>query len=59
VFLRLGMKFCACSPMGKSVGGVFKGVPKSSQPLGKVDQKPVEPVLKPVEPVSTRKISVH
>jgi hypothetical protein len=27
--------------------------------LGKVDSKPVEPVLKPVEPVSTREFSVH
>jgi hypothetical protein len=39
--------------------GVFKGSPKSWQPLGEVDQKPVEPVLKPVEPVSTREFSVH
>jgi hypothetical protein len=41
------------------VWGVFKGSPKSWQPLGEVDQKPVEPVLKPVEPVSTREFSVH
>jgi hypothetical protein len=39
--------------------GVFKGSPKSWQPLGEVDQKPVEPVLKPVEPVSTRGFSIH
>jgi hypothetical protein len=43
----------------ESVWGVFKGSPKSWQPLGEVDQKPVEPVLKPVEPVSTREFSVH
>jgi hypothetical protein len=36
--------------------GVFKGSPKSWQPLGEKDQKPV---LKPVEPVSTRGFSVH
>ena len=51
VFLRLGMKFCACSSVGKSVGGVYKdGAPK----LAVFDfsaQKPVEPVPKPVEPV--------
>jgi hypothetical protein len=41
------------------VWGVFKGSPKSWQPLGEVDQKPVEPVLKPVEPVSTREFSLH
>jgi hypothetical protein len=40
-------------------GGVFKGSPKSWQPLGEKSRKPVEPVYKPVEPVSTRKISVH
>jgi hypothetical protein len=40
-------------------GGVFKGSPKSWQPLGEKSQKPVEPVYKPVEPVSTRKISIH
>jgi hypothetical protein len=39
--------------------GVFKGSPKSWQPLGEVGQKPVEPVFKPVEPVSTREFSVH
>jgi hypothetical protein len=39
--------------------GVFKGSPKSWQPLGEVDQKPVEPFLKPIELVSTREISVH
>jgi hypothetical protein len=39
--------------------GVFKGSPKSWQLLGEVDQKPVEPILKPVEPISTREISVH
>jgi hypothetical protein len=39
--------------------GVFKGSPKSWQSLGEVDQKPVEPVLKPVELVSTREFSVH
>jgi hypothetical protein len=32
--------------------GVYKGSPKSWQPLGKVDSKPVEPV-------STREFSVH
>ena len=37
VFLRLGMKFCACSSVGKSVGGVYKGGPKSWWPLGKSD----------------------
>jgi hypothetical protein len=41
------------------VRGVYKGSPKSWQPLGKVDSKPVEPVLKPVEPVSAREFSVH
>jgi hypothetical protein len=41
------------------VWGVYKGSPKSWQPLGKVDSKPVEPVLKPVESVSTREFSVH
>jgi hypothetical protein len=39
--------------------GVFKGSPKSWQPLGQVDQKLVKPVVKPVELVSTREISVH
>jgi hypothetical protein len=39
--------------------GVFKGYPKSWQPLGEVDKKPVEPVLKSVEPVSTMEFSVH
>jgi hypothetical protein len=33
--------------------------PKSWWPLGKLDSKPVETVLKPVEPVSTRGFSVH
>jgi hypothetical protein len=41
------------------VWGVFKGSPKSWQPLGEKDRKPVEPVLKPVEPVSTRGFLVH
>jgi hypothetical protein len=59
VFLRLGMKFCACSAMGKSVGGVYKGAPKSWWLLGKSDSKTVGPVLKPVEPDSTRGFSVH
>jgi hypothetical protein len=59
VFLRLGMKFCACSPVRKSVGGVYKGSPKSWWPLGKSDWKTVEPVLKPVEPDSTKGFSVH
>jgi hypothetical protein len=59
VFLKLGMRFCACSSMGKSVGGVYKGAPKSWWPLGKSDWKPVEPVLKPVEPDSTRGFLVH
>jgi hypothetical protein len=36
----------------ESVGGVFKGSPKSWQSLGEVDQKPVEPV-------SSREFSVH
>jgi hypothetical protein len=27
VFLRLGMKFCACSSVGKSVGGIYIKVP--------------------------------
>jgi hypothetical protein len=39
--------------------GVFKGSPKSWQPLGEVDQKLVELVLKPVEPVSTREFSIQ
>jgi hypothetical protein len=50
----------------RECGGIFKGSPKSWQPLGEVDQKPVELVLKPVElvlkpvePVSTREFSVH
>jgi hypothetical protein len=43
----------------ESAGGVFKGSPKSWQPLGEKDRKPVEPVLKSVEPVSTRGFSVH
>jgi hypothetical protein len=29
--------------------GVFKGSPKSWQSLGEKDQKPVEPVCKPVD----------
>jgi hypothetical protein len=37
VFLRLEMEFCACSTMGKSVGDVFKGAPKSWWLLGKSD----------------------
>jgi hypothetical protein len=37
VFLRLEMEFYACSPMGKSVGGVYKGAPKSWWSLGKSD----------------------
>jgi hypothetical protein len=45
--------------MGKSVGGVYKGAPKSWWPLGKSDWKTVEPVLKPFEPDSTRGFSVH
>jgi hypothetical protein len=45
--------------MKRESGGVFKGSPKSWQPLGEVDQKLVEPVLKAVEPVSTREFSVH
>jgi hypothetical protein len=43
----------------ESAGGVFKGSPKSWQSLGEKDRKPVEPVLKSVEPVSTRGFSVH
>jgi hypothetical protein len=43
----------------RECGGVYKGSPKNWQPLGKVDSKPVEPVLKLVEPVSTREFSVH
>jgi hypothetical protein len=43
----------------ESVGGVYKGSPKSWQPLGEKRQKPVEPVYRPVAPVSTRKIPVH
>jgi hypothetical protein len=39
--------------------GVYKGSPKSWQPLGESGQKPVEPVFKPVEPVSARGIPVH
>jgi hypothetical protein len=34
--------------------GVYKGAPKSWWPLGIPDRKPVQPVLKLVEPVSTR-----
>jgi hypothetical protein len=45
--------------MGKSVGGVYKGAPKSWWPLGKSDWKTVEPVLKPVEPDSTTGFSVR
>jgi hypothetical protein len=45
--------------MGKSVGGVYKGAPKSWWPLGKSDWKTIKPVLKPVEPDSTRVFSVH
>jgi hypothetical protein len=41
------------------VWGVYKGSLKSWRPLGKVDSKPVEPVLNPVEPISTRGFSVH
>jgi hypothetical protein len=37
VFLRLEMESKLCSPMGKSVGGVYKGAPKSWWPLGKSD----------------------
>ena len=33
VFLKLGMKFCACSAVRKRVGGVYKGAPKSWWPL--------------------------
>jgi hypothetical protein len=36
----------------RECGGVYKRPPKSWQPLGKVDSKPVEPV-------STREFSVH
>ena len=39
--------------------GVYKGSPKSWQPLGEKEQKPVEPVFRLVEPVSTRGIPVH
>jgi hypothetical protein len=59
VFLRLEMEFCACSSVGKSVGGVYKGAPKSWWLLGKSDWKTVEPVLKPVEPDSTSGFSVY
>jgi hypothetical protein len=41
------------------VWGVFKGPTKSWQPLGEKSRKLVEPVYRPVELVSTRKISVH
>jgi hypothetical protein len=44
VFLRLEMEFCACSTVRKSVGGVYKGAPKSWWPLGKSDWNSVEPV---------------
>jgi hypothetical protein len=54
VFLRLGMKFCVCSIVGKRVGGVYKGAPKSWWLLDLCDRKPVEPILKSVEPVSAR-----
>jgi hypothetical protein len=37
VFLRLGMESKLCSSVGKSVGGVYKGAPKSWWPLGKSD----------------------
>jgi hypothetical protein len=53
------MEFCAYTAVGKSVGGVYKGAPKSWWPLGKSDWKTVEPVLKPVEPDSTRGFLVH
>ena len=49
-----------CVPSyGEECGGVYKGAPKSWWPLGKSDWKTVEPVLKPVEPDSTRGFSVH
>jgi hypothetical protein len=59
VFLRLGMKFCACSAAGKSVGGVYKGAPKRWWSLGKSDWNSVEPVSNSVEPDSTSRFSVH
>ena len=38
VFLRLGMKFCVCSAVGKSVGGVYKGAPKAGGRWGNLTE---------------------
>jgi hypothetical protein len=56
---------CSCSSVGqpricgwagvneeRECKGVYKGTPKSWWPLDSSDQKLVEPVLKPTEPVS-------
>jgi hypothetical protein len=45
--------------MKRECVGEYKVSPKSWQPLGKVDSKPIEPILKLAEPVSTREFSVH
>ena len=41
------------------VRGYIKDPPKAGSRWEKVGKKPVEPVFKPVEPVSTRGIPVH
>ena len=38
VFLRLEMEFCACSAVGKSVGGVYKGAPKAGGRWGNLTE---------------------
>jgi hypothetical protein len=38
VFLRLEMEFCACSTVGKSVGGVYKGDPKAGGRWGNLTE---------------------
>jgi hypothetical protein len=43
----------------ESVRGYIKDPPKAGSRWEKNGQKPVEPVFKPVEPVSTRGIPVH
>jgi hypothetical protein len=43
----------------ESVGGYIKDPPKAGSRWEKRSKKPVEPVFRPVEPVSTREIPVH
>ena len=43
----------------ESVRGYIKDPPKAGSRLEKRGKKLVEPVFRPVEPVSTRKIPVH